>query len=273
MLRPALLTALVTASCTATAPIAVTSLASAPAPMAPPARAPEALRVMSYNVNFGLAGDLAAVDAIASAHPDVVFLQETNDAWAEVLARGRPQPYHRFTAPRGWPAGGMGVLSRLPIISIDELPSVDGPFFAWRVVLDAPGGRLQVLALHLRPPMSDDGSWLVGYFSTREARERELAWHVARLDPALPTLIVGDFNEEGDGRAVRYAADRGYTDAIGQLVGDRRTWEWPLGALTLRLQLDHILYEPRLVAVAAGVVEAGRSDHKPVWADIERRPD
>jgi endonuclease/exonuclease/phosphatase family metal-dependent hydrolase len=167
----------------------------------------------------------------------------------------------------------MGVMSSVPIRSIDELPSVAGPFFAWRVVLDAPGGPLQVLNLHLRPPMSDDGSWIVGYFSTRDSREREVAWHLARLDPALPTLIVGDFNEEGDGQAVRYAVERGYTDAIGQFAGGRRTWEWPVGAITLRFQLDHILYDPRLIAVAAGVVEGGRSDHKPVWADLERPAD
>ena len=235
-----------------------------------PVRLQRALRVMSYNVNFGIAGDPEAARAIASASPDVVFLQETNDEWAGALIAALPQyAHHHFTPPHGWPAGGMGVLSKFPIASIEELPSVNGPFFAWRVVVDAPHGRVQVLNVHLRPPISDGGSWVVGYFTTRENRERELAWHVARLDPKLPTLVVGDFNEEGDGRAVAVLDRLGYADAIAQFARGHRTWEWPVGRITLRFQLDHVMYDTHFTAAAAGVVEGGRSDHKPVWADIE----
>jgi len=235
-----------------------------------PAPAPTTLRVMSYNVNFGLAGDGDGVAAVAKANPDVVVLQETNGEWEAALVAGLAYPHHRFGEPKGWPAGGMGVLSRFPIVSIDEVPSVAGPFYAWRIVLDAPGGRVQILDVHLHPPISDGGSWVVGYWSTRDRRERELAWHLAKLDAALPTIVVGDFNEEPDGRALRYAIDRGYTDAIAQFAGARRTWEWPVGRLTLRFQLDHVLYDRRFVATAGDIVEAGRSDHKPVWADLQR---
>jgi endonuclease/exonuclease/phosphatase (EEP) superfamily protein YafD len=118
--------------------------------------------------------------------------------------------------------------------------------------------------------MSDGGSWVVGYFSTRGDREREIEYHVAALDPALPTLVVGDFNEEGDGRAVSRLKSLGYADAIAEHAGIRRTWEWPVGSVTLRFQLDHIMHDDNFVAVAASIVEAGRSDHKPVWADFER---
>lgn len=261
------------AACSSSPPVTVTSLASSPRALPVPARAPATLRVMSYNVNFGLAGDRDGVAAVAEASPDVVALQETNGEWEAVLVGGLAYPHHRFGAPKGWPAGGMGVLSRFPIVAIDELPSVAGPFYAWRIVIDAPGGRVQILDVHLHPPISDGGSWVVGYWSTRERRERELAWHLAKLDATLPTIVVGDFNEEPDGRAVRYATDRGFTDAIAQFAGARRTWEWPVGRLTLRFQLDHVLYDDRFVALAGGIVEAGRSDHKPVWADLQRVAD
>ena len=163
----------------------------------------------------------------------------------------------------------MGVLSRYPIVAVVELPSVGGPFFAWRVVVDTPAGRIQILNLHLRPPMSNGGSWVVGYGSTRETGEQEIAWHMERLDPALPTLIVGDFDE-----AVRWphesVAPPQLHRPIAQFAGTRQTWQWPVGSLMLRFQLDHILYDARLLAVAGGIVDAGNSDHKPVWADLER---
>ena len=261
----------VLAGCGPSSPVAVTSMMSSPPVRSVPAREPSSLRVLSYNVNFGLAGDPAGARAIASAAPDVVVLQETNAAWEASLVANLPgYAYHRFAPPVDLPAGGMGVLSRVPIVSIEAIDSVAGPFFAWRVVLDPPGGRIQILDVHLHPPMSDGGSWVVGYFSTREAREQELAWHAARLDPALPALIVGDFNEDGDGRAVAVARRLGFTDAIAQFAGTTRTWEWPIGTFTLRFQLDHLMYDDRFVATAAGIVEAGQSDHKPVWADLQR---
>ena len=259
-------------ACRNTTPVTIPSLSTGGFPdrMPIPLREKSSLRVMSYNVNFGVAGDPEAVAAIASAKPEIVLLQETNEVWEQTLVAGLSYKHHRFAPPENLPAGGMGVLSRYPIVSVDELPSVGGPFFAWRVVVDAPSGRIQILNLHLRPPMSDGGSWVVGFWSTRETRAQEIAWHMERLDPELPTLLVGDFNEEGDGRAMRYAADRGYIDAIAQFAGKRQTWQWPVGSLTIRFQLDHILYDRRFMAIAGGIVDAGNSDHKPIWADVER---
>lgn len=260
-------------ACTKTAPVAITSLASTPRFEPVPIATPKALRVMSYNLNFGLAGDPRGAGAIAQGRADLVLLQEANEVWEQSLVAALPQyPHHQFAAPVDWPAGGMGILSRYPIRSVETLPPVEGGlFFAWKVVVDAPHGPLQILNIHLRPPVTDGGSWVVGFFTTRDLRDHELAWHVARLDPTLPTVIVGDFNEEASsGTALATAARAGFADAIAEHVGKARTWEWEVGSLTLRLQLDHVLYDRHFVAPRAGIVEAGRSDHKPVWADLER---
>jgi endonuclease/exonuclease/phosphatase (EEP) superfamily protein YafD len=234
-------------------------------------RASNQLRVMSYNVNFGIAGDQPTLDAIAGVDADIILLQETNARWESALAR-LAYPHRRFAAPDDWPAGGMGILSKSPIVKLDRLdPAPGAPFFAWRVVLDTKLGRIQILNVHLRPPMSDGGSWVVGYWSTRDVRLREIERHVALLDPKLPTIVVGDFNEEGDGRAVGFLRDHGFSDAIEQHLGNRRTWEWPISSsMTLRFQLDHIFHDDHFIPVTAQIVEAGRSDHKPIWADFER---
>jgi len=250
---------------------------SGPTSMKPPprhdARVPERIRVVSYNVNFGLAGERGEVDAVVPLDPDILLIQESNDAWRDafVAGLGTKLPEHRFTPPPDMPAGGMGVMSRWPITSVEELPPPQGGlFFAWRVVIDAPGGAIQVLALHLRPPMSDGGSWVVGYFSTRGDREREAAVHAEALDHSLPTIVCGDFNEESDGGAVKLFVRRGFGDALAQFAPRTRTWHWDVGPTTLKFQLDHLLYDSRFSAVAAGVAEAGRSDHFPIWVDLER---
>lgn len=243
------------------------------APIAPPpAPATGQLRVMSYNVNFGIAGDASSIAAIEAAKPDLVFLQETNEVWERAIVErlGAQYPHRRFDPPVDWVAGGMGLLSRFPIVKLETLVAPKAPFFAWRAVIDTSLGRIQVFNLHLRPPMSDGGSWVVGFFSTREDRLREIQHHLEALDPKLPALLVGDFNEEGNGKAIGLLNDRGFADAIAQFLGERRTWEWPVGSITLRFQLDHIMHDAHFVPIAATIVEAGRSDHKPIWADFER---
>jgi endonuclease/exonuclease/phosphatase (EEP) superfamily protein YafD len=235
--------------------------------------AKDQIRVMSYNVNFGVAGDESNIEAIRAAKPDVVFLQETNEQWeaALVAALGEHYPHRRFDPPTDWAAGGMGVLSRLPIEKIDVLTAPKAPFFAWRTVLDTTLGRIQVFNFHLRPPMSDGGSWVVGYFSTRADRLREMQYHLEALDPKMPAIMLGDFNEERDaGQALALLEERGFSDAIGQFHGKRRTWEWDVKGLTLKFQLDHIFHDAHFVPTAAEIVEAGRSDHKPIWADFVR---
>ncbi|MCA9616405.1 MAG: endonuclease/exonuclease/phosphatase family protein, partial [Myxococcales bacterium] len=44
------------------------------------------LRVATYNVNFGLAGEATTTDAITALEVDVLLLQETNAAWERALA-------------------------------------------------------------------------------------------------------------------------------------------------------------------------------------------
>ena len=231
------------------------------------------LRVMTYNMNFGVAGDRQGIDAIASAKPDLVLLQETNDVWEKAIVAALPYPHHRFQGPKNeWVAGGLGVLSKWPIKTIEQLDTDAGPFFAWRIVIDAPGGPLQAVNVHLHPPMDmQSGSWVIGYFSTRAVREAEARDHIAKIDPKLPTIIAGDFNEEDEGRAIGLFLARGMANALPRFRPDADTWQWGVGATTLKFRLDHILYdEAHFRAVGADVVDKGRSDHAPVWADLVR---
>lgn len=227
---------------------------------------------MTYNVNYGIAGDAATLRAIADSGADVVFLQETSPRWQEALDRtvARAYPHRAFKHWGG--AGGLGVLSRLPIEDGGLLPPEgDGWFPAWRVVVASPFGPVQVLSVHLRPPVSDGGSLVAGYFTTSRVRAQELEQFMGRLDPKLPTLIVGDFNE-ADGKAMRLLAARGMASALPAFRPDAHTWHWPTSVMTLRDRLDHIFHDHRLEALAAEVLYQGRSDHYPVVAVLVPAP-
>ena len=245
---------------------AALSLGCASRPARPPVapRADQAhVSVMTFNVNFALAGDEPTVNAVADAASDVIFLQETTPDWEAVL-RPRMAASHPYMVFRHHPgAGGLAILSRLPLKQVEYLPE-ENWFPAARVVLDAPVGPLQVLNVHLRPPISDGGSVVGGYFRTPPVRRREIETYFASLDPHIPTLIVGDFNEHEGGRALRWLRGRGMRSALPEFSPYARTWRWQSSMVRLGGRSDHIVYDPRLEPLSVDVRRAGRSDHLPV---------
>jgi len=154
-------------------------------------------------------------------------------------------------------------LSRWSIESVEELPRVDW-FPAARAVLETPIGPLQVLNVHLRPPRTIGGSYLVGHVSTPTVREDEIRSYATALDAKLCTLVVGDFNEGDHGRAVRWLEALGFRNALPQFEPRANTWRWPIGFITLKASYDHILYDQALELQSAEVRNRGRSDHLPV---------
>ena len=122
-----------------------------------------------------------------------------------------------------------------------------------------------MLNVHLRPAISNGGSVVSGYFLTPPVREREIEAFAASLDPDIPTLVVGDFNEHENGRAGRWLRERGMRSALPEFSPYAKTWRWPTSVgLTLRGRYDHIVYDPRLEPLRVAVRPVGRSDHLPV---------
>lgn len=228
------------------------------------------LRVMTFNVNYALADHPDNIAAIEQGDADVVLLQETT-ADGELAVRealGDRYPHMRFRDCCN--AGGLGILSKYPIADEQYLASPTRWFPAWRFVIDAPGGPVQLLDVHLRPPISDSGSWIVGSFTTDDIRLAEIEAFGAALDPALPTIVAGDFNESERGDAVAWLGERGFSSVLPQFDRLATTWRWALPLSSLQLRLDHIVAGPQWRAVDARVLDAGVSDHRPVLAVLVR---
>jgi endonuclease/exonuclease/phosphatase (EEP) superfamily protein YafD len=252
--------------------LATSALACAPAPRSPrlPPPGQPHVTVLTYNVNFGIPGEPGVIETIRRAGADLVLLQETTAAWeAELRAGlGAAYPWMEFHHEEG--AGGLAVLSRQPFDVREYLPAPSGWFPAARLVARTPLGPLQVLNVHLRPPFGGGDGYISGYMRTRAVRRAEMATFHARLDPRLPTLVVGDFNENEAGQAVRYLAARGFTTVLPAFDPRGKTWRWPTSVGTLRARLDHIACDGRLEPLAARIVAGGESDHLAVLATFVR---
>lgn len=225
----------------------------------------------TYNVNFGLAGDAETMAAIRALKTDVVFLQETNEAWQRHLEASLGEAYPHRAFRHCCNAGGLAVLSKLPLVEKDYVHPRGAWFPGWRVVIDGPFGSLQVVNVHLRPNISDGGSVIGGLFTTPRIRKAEIAHYIATLDPTLPAVFVGDFNETAEGLAIGRLNELGMRSALPEMGGTQHTWHWQTSVGKIRKQLDHIVYGEALEVTAARVELVGRSDHYPVVATLRRR--
>ena len=232
--------------------------------------------VMTYNLNYANPDFANTLDAIARADAEVVLLQEVSQAWRDALVARLSTAYphcsfHLHTRM----AGGLAVLSKLPLDKVEVLPTPAGTgawFPAARVVVRTPFGALQVLNVHLRPAL-DSGSWVRGFMTTPEIRRKEIAEHWRKLDHTLPTLVVGDFNEDPTGRALDYLAGEGMTRVP---TTGPTTWHYETTSRggtydLLKMNIDHVVIDHRLVARDAHVLDAGTSDHRPVVVTIGPR--
>jgi endonuclease/exonuclease/phosphatase family metal-dependent hydrolase len=229
---------------------------------------PDALEfsVLDYNVNYGLAGDPEGLAAIVDAETDVVLLQETTPEWEDALRASESihaaWPHLHFHHCCG--AGGLAILSRWPIVELEILDPPDNPdswFPAARAVIATPAGNLELLDVHLRPPVkTEDQGWIGALSSTPAVRKAEIEHYLPSLDPELPTIIAGDFNEGDGGAALDVLAERGFVDVLAQLRVRGHTWRWG----GLRARLDHVVADERLEPVRGEILDAGRSDHLPL---------
>ncbi len=221
-------------------------------------------RVLSFNINYGVGHDPVNLNAVAEADADLVLLQETTDESEQAFREALSDRYPHILFRQCCNAGGLGVLSKHPIAEDDYLPPTVGWFPAWRVVVDTPVGRVQALNVHLRPPMSDGGSWVAGYFTTRGVRLEEMAEFWEYLDASMPTIVAGDFNENASGKAVRFLGEQGLRSALAELHPRAKTWHWQTRAGEIRGMLDHVMVGDGLRLHDAQVLDEGTSDHFPV---------
>lgn len=238
----------------------------------PPAAGAPHVKVKTYNLNYGLAGEPVTLAAIGAGDPDIVLLQETSEHWEPYIRAAYSAQYPHVTFHHCCGAGGLAVLSKAPFEEKEYLKGPEGSWFpALRVVAQSPVGELQILVVHLHPPATNDGNFVKGYFSTDEIREQEMRAFFERIEPGVATLIVGDFNEP-DGAAVRFLQDKGMRTAVPEFAPKAKTWRWPLPVGEFSSRLDHVFYDGTLEPLSAEVQQEGNSDHLPILAVFERKP-
>jgi len=214
-----------------------------------------------------------AGEKIRQSGADIVCLQETTPQWEEYLrqALGREYPLAEFRESTNRMGGGSAFLAKVPGRDVAFVPTDSGWFDGWIMKFETAIGSVQVINVHLRPPYSDSGSFVSGYFTTGGERQREMERFYEAREPQLPTLVLGDFNDREHSAVTRWLQGNGMTNALPQFDAYSPTWKWETSVVTLKRRMDHIFYSSDFDCAAARVIPAGASDHFPVEAILTKK--
>ena len=239
------------------------------------------LRVMTLNVNYGAVNPALTIKRILDSKADVIALQEITPYWERLLKRAfkKTHPHMLFATKT---RSDLGFLSRYPITFGKQLqPPKEGWFPSLLASIKTPLGKIHLLNLHLRPPLSrkrDVLSTASAYlFKTPKIRHKELTSYIQSTQKLLPTkqrkrlMVLGDFNEDEGGMAYKWLKRTQHMkSALAQYDRSTPTWHWPVKKgpfhFTLRARYDHIMFSKALTCHYAKVLPDAASDHFPIIA-------
>jgi endonuclease/exonuclease/phosphatase family metal-dependent hydrolase len=227
------------------------------------------VKFMSYNIQGHAAKGRAdflpkLAEVIASAHPDVVGLQE-------VHCRTRVGPVHQgevlagltglnlaFGRSCGMDGGDYGnaILTRGQIKSTftHPLPGSGEPRSVLQADISLDGTDVTFFATHL-------AAWGRLLRVARMKQIAELGDITAR--GSLPHVLVGDFNVPPGADEIRTLLSHGHL----RVIGDARESTFPM----TRQRLDYIFADPRWELVTTDVIRRGPSDHWAITAELALR--
>lgn len=230
------------------------------------------VRVLTWNLKYGVeyhaAAELLRTHSLLRG-ADIVLLQEMDEVGTTHVAEALTADYAYASAARHAHTGrdfGNAIVSRWPMRGRAEIPlphvaRVSGqPRSATHAVVEVDGIEIAAYSVHTEIP-------LLG-FRRRVEQYDAVATHVRAIEQQH-VVVGGDFNTltRGSRRALATSMSSSGLRAVATPPAPsyrRHRWD---------LALDHVFVRGATVA-AAGVLsphEVGAtSDHRPVWAVIER---
>ena len=228
------------------------------------------IKVVSYNVNWGFVKPENVADFLSDIDADVICLQETHHYWEVFLKKRLGEKYQHSVFEERGGAGGIAIMSKYKLENVKLVEPKSGWFPSLFAEVQTPIGLLQFLNVHLKPPLSNEGSVEISaYYRTPNIHIKEIKEFTAITDFTKPLVIAGDFNENESGNAVQWLRDKGFVDALSVFDPYSKTWEWKISSgVKLKNRYDHIMFSKGLNCTGARVAKVDASDHMPVIAVI-----
>lgn len=193
---------------------------------------------------------------LAADGPDVVALAELSSHHIEELERLSAAYPGKHFQPRD-DNFGIGIMSRFPILASEHF-LLAGVTPAIAAEIQTPGGSVEVIAVHLQPPITP---------SMAAARNEQLAALAARSAKRRhPLVILGDFNTTPYSPKLRRLIADG--DLADTALGRGISYTWPRGIPLFRIPIDLCLVSKEFEVLGQRLGPPIGSDHWPLVTDL-----
>lgn len=212
------------------------------------------IELMAVNVEFRNRSSERLLEMIRAEAPDAVLVVEYTDEWRARLEPVFEDYPHHVLLPDDDAAFGIALLSKLPLRDVRPFRLESTAAIAATIV--SPAGELELIGVHLRPPVS-------AHLAAERARQLDaLAGLVRQIGG--PLVVAGDFN------LTPYSPY--FTELLAATgLRDARTgfdFTWPSFLPLLGIPIDHCLVSPGLGVVAFRRLPAFGSDHYPIVVEL-----
>ena len=233
-----------------------------PVPDTPAGLVESNLRIVTANLlKSNLKHDLF-LEFIEGADPDVIFIQELDDAWAESLhALDEDYPYNAVMPSPG--DFGVALFSRIPLDPVEITYFTDSVLPWVHAGLTVNGRHLSVLSYHTWPPISRER------LETRDGDLDFLAKYVADAEDLV--LVAGDFNVTPWSPSYKKMIRASGLKNARRGFGIKPTWAGIPSPVAL-LPLDHVLLSPEIAVKSLRVGPRIGSDHRPLIVEFAVPP-
>jgi len=221
----------------------------------PPAAAEQPVRAMLINLNASNGNTGQVLEAVKTARPDIVLLEEVTPKWAEALS-GLDYFYRIRETRRD--CFGIMLLSKYPLSRTNVLSI--GSACVPTIVADIhlPQGDVSVIGTHPVPPISAE------YSKHRNLQLIELSSFVKKQKH--PVLLIGDLNVSPWSYYFnRLLKESGLKNSM---KGFGFQPSWPTNNRFLRIPVDHMLHSPEIVIHHRMIGPDIGSDHFPLIVDF-----
>lgn len=230
-----------------------------------PSRNGDRLRLMTCNVLMENRNTSDLLALIEKVNPDLIFLVETDQWWAERMRALQDRYPHYLEHPLD-NTYGLVLYSRMALIEPklrfliqDDIPSV-------RFQIQLPsGGMIDIYGIHPRPPVP-------GLHPRSTERDAELLVVGGEVKKAnRPALVFGDMNDVAWSHTTHlFQRISGLLDPrIGRGIFATFHAKIPL----LRWPLDHVFFSDDFRLVEMQILSGVGSDHFPVMVELSFEPE
>ncbi len=219
----------------------------------------DTIRILTANVSARNTDYQALRDLIADAQPQVIGLQETDQAWADALHTVSADYPYRILRPEDG-AYGLLLLSRIPLLETAASPyREDGVQTAVMAEMKFADSRVMVVLVHLMAPTLASRSAL-------RNRQLEVLAGYFRESRGMEGILLGDLNTTP--WSPFYAVLEKDTGLLNAARGNGYLATWPTWLSFLRIPIDHCLVSEGLRVTQVRTGPDIGSDHLPLIVDI-----